>query len=85
MIELDANQNFQTEVLTRLTRIETKLDDYDSTKNKTEEANMKATQNEKRIQELEERQKWLARTIAGAFISGAIAIFFLFVKLGMGI
>ena len=85
MIEVDANQNFQTEVLTRLTRIETKLDDYDNIKIKTDEASTKTIQNEKRIQELEDRQKWLSRTIVGAFITGGIAILFLFVRLGMGI
>lgn len=85
MIELDTNQNFQTEVLTRLARIETKLDDYDNIKSKTEDASAKSNSNEIRIAKLEDKLQWLSRTIAGALITGAIAILFIFVKLGMGI
>ena len=39
------DKNFETEVLTRLTRIETKLDDYDSTKTKAEEKSTTAIKN----------------------------------------
>ena len=79
------DKSFETEVLTRLTRIETKLDDYDSTKTKAEEARAKAYTNERRINELEEKNKWLSKTILGAIITGLVAIGMTFLKLGMGI
>ena len=58
-------RDFETEVLTRLTKIETKLDDYI----------------EKRISDIEEKIKWISRTIVGALIAGAIGIVFALIKL----
>lgn len=58
-------RDFETEVLTRLTKIETKLDDYI----------------EKRISDIEEKLKWISRTVAGALIAGAIGIVFALIKL----
>ena len=78
-------KDFETEVLTRLTRIETKLDDYDNTKTKAEEARAKAYTNERRIDEIEDKTKWLQRTIIGALITGAIGILFVFFKIGLGV
>lgn len=79
------DRDFETEVLTRLARIETKLDDYDNLKAKTEEARAKAYSNERRINEIEDKTKWLERTITGAIITGIISIIVIFVKLGMGV
>lgn len=79
------DRDFETEVLTRLTRIETKLDDYDSTKTKAEEARAKAYTNERRINELEEKNKWLSKTILGAVITGLIAIGLSFIKINVGV
>lgn len=76
---------FQTEVLTRLARIETKLDDYDNLKTKAEETRAKSYSNERRINELEDKQKWLERTTVGAIIVGAVNLIFIFIKLGLGI
>lgn len=60
-------REIETEVLTRLTRIETKLDDYI----------------EKRIAEIEEKLKWISRTVAGAVIAGAISMIFAIIKLSL--
>lgn len=79
------DKDFETEVLTRLARIETKLDDYDNLKTKVEETRAKSYSNERRICELEDRQKWLVRTIVGALITGGISIVLLYFKLGLGI
>jgi len=79
------DKDFETEVLTRLARIETKLDDYDNIRQKAEEARAKAYQNERRINEIDDKQKWLERTTIGAIITGIISIIFIFVKLGLGI
>lgn len=79
------DKDFETEVLTRLARIETKLDDYDNIRQKAEEARAKAYQNERRINETEDKQKWLERTTIGAIIVGAVNLIFIFIKLGLGI
>ena len=76
---------FEKEILERLIRIETKLDDYDSTKTKVEEARSKAYSNERRINEIEDKQKWLERTVVGTVITGIIAIVFIVVKIGLGL
>lgn len=79
------DKDFETEVLTRLARIETKLDDYDNLKNKVEETRAKAFSNERRITEVEDKSKWLERTIIGAIITGTISIVFIFIKLSLGV
>ena len=76
---------FEKEILERLIRIETKLDDYDSIKTKVEEARAKAFSNERRINDLEDKNKWLERTTIGAIITGVVAIIFIAIKLGLGI
>lgn len=78
-------KDFETEVLTRLARIETKLEDHESIRTKADEARAKAYANERRIAELEEDTKWLKRTITGAIITGVVSIIVIFVKLGLGI
>lgn len=85
MEERKVDRDFETEVLTRLARIETKLDDYDNIRQKAEEARAKAYQNERRINEIDDKQKWLERTTIGAIITGIISIIFIFIKLGLGI
>ena len=69
----------QTEIITKLSIIETKIDDYKEVKGKTDTALQKSTQNEKDIKELKEKITWLTRLIVGAFItaiiSGLIAYF----------
>ena len=79
------DKDFETEVLTRLARIETKLDDYDNIKTKAEEARAKSYQNERRINEIEDKQKWLSKTILGAIITGIVSIGLIFLKIGLGV
>ena len=79
------NKIFETEVIERLARIETKLDDYEDIKNKADDAYNKSNQNERRIQELEDNSKWLKRTTIGAVITSLVALIFLFIKLGLGV
>ena len=78
-------QQFEKEILERLIRIETKLDDYDSTKTKVEEARAKAYSNERRISEIEDKIKWISRTIIGAVLRGIVSIGLIFTRLGLGI
>jgi hypothetical protein len=73
-------KGFEKEVLERLTKIETKLDDYGNMREKTEEAFTLSRENEKDIAEINDKIKWLSRTIAGAIIAGIIGLIFTFVK-----
>lgn len=79
------NKGFEREVLERLAKIETKLDDYGNMREKTEEAHSLSKRNEKEIEEINEKIKWLSRTITGALITGIIGIIIMLIKMGMGI
>ena len=83
------NNDFQTKVLNgleelkiRVAVIESKINgDLESTKNKSDEAFIIATQNKLDIAELKDKNKWLSRTIAAAIIGGLIALIFTFIKI----
>lgn len=79
------NKGFEREVLERLTKIETKLDDYGNMREKTEEAYNLSKENEKDIVEINDKIKWLSRTTAGAIIAGIVGLLFVLIKLGMGL
>lgn len=78
-------KSFETEVLTRLAVIESKIDDYKTLKDKTDTALNKSESNEKRLDEIEDNNKWAFRTSIGAIITSVGGIILLFIKLGMGI
>ena len=80
--------NFEREVLDRVTKIEVKLDSYDKIKDQVYENQRsiikmyeKTEQQQKEIDELRERNKWLARTLAAAVISAGISIVIAFIKI----
>lgn len=76
---------FEVEVLTRLAVIESKIDDYKETKDISQHADVRSKENERRIELLEERNKWLARTMIGAIICEVVGLGFLIFKLGLGV
>lgn len=78
-------KGFEKEVLERLTKIETKLDDYANLREKTEEAHSLSRENEKDINEINDKIKWLSRTIMGAIIAGVIGIVFLIIQMNIGL
>ena len=78
-------KDFETEVLTRLTKIETKLDDYNNIRNKAEEAYTQARENDKEIDEIKDKLKWITRTVVGAILTGLVGIVFIYLKLGLKI
>lgn len=78
-------KDFEREVLERLTKIETKLDDYSNTREKTETAYSLSKENEKEIEDMKEKIKWITRTIVGAILTGLIGIGIIFLKMGMGL
>lgn len=79
------DKNFETQVLTRLAVIESKLDDYKTIRDKTEEAYNTSQENKQDIAEINEKLKWLSRTIVGAIISGVIGLVFILIKIGIGV
>jgi hypothetical protein len=73
-------RDFETEVLTRLTKIETKLDDYTRIREKTEDAYTMSNENKKDIEELQDKIKWITRTVVGALITGLVSLIVAFIK-----
>ena len=78
-------KTFETEVLTRLAVIESKLDGYKEIEKVTHQANNRSKQNEADIKELQDKLKWLSRTTIGAIISGVVGLVFLLIQIGMGV
>lgn len=61
------------EILDRLTRLETKLDNYNGYREKTDEAFTVAKNNKERLDKIEANIQWLWRLIAGALLLGILA------------
>lgn len=81
---MNETSKFEVEVLTRLAVIESKLDGYKELKNVAYEGNNRSIENEKRIANLEDRNKWLARVAIGAIIGEIIGIGFMLIQAGIG-
>ena len=81
------NNNFERDVLDRLTRLETKIDmqDYKGLSEKVDMTHNKTEQNEKDIIEINDKIKWLSRTIWGAIIGGIVGVAFILIKIGLGV
>ena len=79
-------------MLDRLIRIEEKVDVYRKTGDKVEKHDeqiirleQKVDRQQEEIDELKDRNKWLARTIVGAVIGIGVSLVAIFIKLGMGL
>lgn len=70
-------EDFEREVLDRLMRLETKIDmqDYKGLSEKVEVSHNLSKNNEKRIEKLEDSNKWLVRLVLGALILGILAFY----------
>lgn len=68
----------QREILDRLIRLETKIDNQDFTKinEKLDTALNKTLNNEEYIKEIKDANKWLWRTVVGSLLLGIIGILF---------
>ena len=84
--------SFEREVLERLTKIEAKLDSFDAAKKKTydnENEIIRLTGDidgmKERIGQLEDSNKWLARTLAAAIITAVVGVVFVLIRMGAGI
>ncbi len=78
-------KSFETEVLSRLAVIESKLDGYKDIKKVAYEADNLSKENAEDIKELQDKLKWLSRTTVSAIIAGVVGIVFLLIKIGMGV
>ena len=74
------DKKFEIEVLTRLTKIETMLQDFKGVENKATEAYNLSLSNKQRLDKIEDTNKWLFRTAVGSVITGLIAIVLSFIK-----
>ena len=78
-------KTFETEVLTRLAVIESKLDGYKEIERVTHENESKCKQNATDIQEIQDKLKWMSKTTIGAIITGIIGIGIALIKTGLGV
>lgn len=78
-------KTFETEVLTRLAVIESKLDNYQKIEEKAEVAYATSQRNKQDIEKLQDNNKWLFRTTVGACITSVIGILVMIFKSGMGV
>lgn len=77
---MEEEKKFEIEVLTRLTKIETLLEDFKGMRNKVSEAYNLSKENKQRLDEMEDNNKWLFRTTLGAVITGLISIALTLIK-----
>ncbi len=77
---MNEEKKFEIEVLTRLTKIETMLEDFKGMENKTNEAYNLSKSNKERLDKIEDNNKWLFRTTVGAVITGLISIVLTLIK-----
>lgn len=83
---------FEREVLNRLTKIEVKLDSFDAAKKQTyqNENDIIQLREEgknllKRVENLEDSNKWISRTIVAAIITAIVGFIFVFIRMGAGV
>lgn len=77
---MQSDNGFELEVLQRLTKIETMLEDFKGVESKSIQAYNMSLSNKERIDKIEDNNKWLFRTTVGAVITGLIAIILSCVK-----
>lgn len=77
---MNEEKKFEIEVISRLTKIETMLRDFEGVETKTQEAYNLAKENKRRLDKIEDNNKWLFRTTVGAVLTGLIGIVLNFIK-----
>lgn len=75
---MENSENQIQEILERLVRMETKLDNYNALKDKADDAFNASKQNTKDITEIKDNIKWCWRTIIGSILVGAVGLYFKF-------
>jgi hypothetical protein len=74
-------KSFETEVITRLTKIETKLDDYKQVKDDSIKALQLSEANDCSIKEIKDNTKWLWRTLFVSILGIVTSIILMFIKI----
>ena len=77
---MNEEKKFEIEVLTRLTKIETMLEDFKGVETKASNAYNLSLSNKSRLDKIEDNNKWLFRTTVGAVITGLISIVLTLIK-----
>lgn len=78
-------RTFETEVLSRLAVIESKLDNQKEVEDISHRAYNNSKQNEADIAELKDKYTWISRTVAASIITGCVGLIFVFIKIGIGV
>lgn len=69
---MQEDKKFELDVITRLTKIETMLEDFKGIENKSTQAYNLSLSNKTRIDKIEDKNQWAFRTSVGAIITGVI-------------
>lgn len=77
---MEDTKEFEIDVISRLTKIETLLLDFKNVEEKATQAYSLSKDNEKRLDKIEDNNKWLFRTTVGAVIVGIVGIILAFIK-----
>lgn len=77
---MQEEKKFEIEVLTRLTKIETMLEDFKGVESKSSQAYELSQRNRDRLDKIEDNIRWLFRTAIGAIITGGIGIVLAFLR-----
>ena len=71
---MDNNKNYEIEVLQKLSRIETLLEDYRSVATKSNDAYNISIQNKEDIEKLQENHQWIFRTSVTAILGAVLSL-----------
>jgi len=82
----------ELELIERLARIETKIDNFQETQKVTNENSHFIIElrehyvhQQKEIDEIKDNNKWLSRAVMGAIITSVVGIVFIVIRTGIGI
>lgn len=71
---MQEDKKFELDVITRLTKIETMLEDFKGIETQSTQAYNLSIKNKERLDKIEDNNRWLFRTSVGAVITGLIGI-----------
>jgi len=77
---MSEDTKFELEVITRLTKIETMLENFKGVEEKANKAYTLSLNNKEKIEKIEDNNKWAFRTSVGAVITGLIGIILSLIK-----
>lgn len=71
---MQEDKKFELDVITRLTKIETMLEDFKGIETQATQAYNLSLKNKERLDKIEDNNRWLFRTSVGAVITGLIGV-----------